>query len=50
MASQPGETRLKEARSYLAECVADEDTHGGRSQIWFDQLSDYVLQLPWTTS
>jgi len=46
MASQPDETRLEEAKSYLAEYLADEDIHGDQSQIWFGELGDYVLQLP----
>jgi hypothetical protein len=45
-ADQPEETRLELAKGYLAEYLADEDGHGDRSQIWFGQLGEYVMQLP----
>lgn len=46
MASEPDETRLEEARGYLAEYLADEDIHGGESRSWFGELAEYVMQLP----
>jgi hypothetical protein len=42
---EPDETRLELARGYLAEYLADEDTFGGESHIWFGQLGEYVEQL-----
>lgn len=46
MASEPDDTRLDDAKGYLADYLADEEIHGVESQIWFGELGDYVLQLP----
>jgi hypothetical protein len=46
MGSEPDETRLEEARGYLAEYLADEDIHGGESRSWFGELAEYAMQLP----
>lgn len=46
MASAPDNTRLEEARDYLADYLVDEDIHGDESRDWFEELGEYVTRLP----